>query len=98
MQGLNYFSTEGAQAFEMLLIVVNTLEKGDADSSWAREMSKTARDQTIFEYRLQKSRGTRGEMRGSLHEPQSYGPSERGLQAAMRSHSQQIMQLLLQIG
>ena len=71
MQGLDYFSTEGAQAFEILLIVVNTLEKGDADSSWAREMSKTARDQTIFEYRLQKSRGTRGEMRGSLHESQS---------------------------
>ena len=31
MQGLDYFSTEEAQAFETLQIVVNTLEKGDAD-------------------------------------------------------------------
>ena len=44
MQGLDYFSTEGAQAFETLLIVVNTLEKGGADSSWAREMSKTLQE------------------------------------------------------
>ena len=71
MQGMDYFSTEGAQELEILLVVVNTLKKGDADSSWAREMSKTARDQTIFEYRSQKSRGTRGEMRGSMHEFQS---------------------------
>lgn len=33
MQGLDYFSTEGAQAFENLQIVVNSLEKGGADST-----------------------------------------------------------------
>ena len=44
MQGLDYFSTEGAQAFETLQIVVNTLEKGGADSTWAREMSKTLQE------------------------------------------------------
>ena len=44
MQGLDYFSTEGAQAFKTLLIVINTLEKGGADSSWAREMSKTLQE------------------------------------------------------
>ena len=41
IQGLDYFSTEGAQAFETHQIVVNTLEKGGADSTWARETSKT---------------------------------------------------------
>ncbi|CAH3126470.1 unnamed protein product [Porites lobata] len=44
MQGLDYFSTEGAQAFETLQIDVNTLEKGGADSTWAREMSKTLQE------------------------------------------------------
>ena len=44
IQGLDYFSTEGAQAFETLQIVVNTLEKGGADSTWAREMSKTLQE------------------------------------------------------
>ena len=61
MQGLDYFSTEGAQTFETLQIVVNTLEKGGADSTWTREMCKTLQE-------TKKSRGTRGEMRGSLHE------------------------------
>ena len=44
MQGLDYFSTEGEQAFETLQTVVNTLEKGSADSTWAREMSKTLQE------------------------------------------------------
>ena len=35
---------QGAQAFETIQTVVNTLEKGGADSTWAREMSKTLQE------------------------------------------------------
>ena len=38
IQGLDYFSTEGAQAFETLQNVVNTLEEAGANTIWGKEI------------------------------------------------------------
>ena len=41
IQGLDCFSTEGAQVFATLQNVANTLEEGGAYSNWGKEVSKT---------------------------------------------------------
>ena len=97
MQGLGYISTEGAQAFVTLQIDVNTLEKGVADSSWAREMSKTL--QETKRYLKTDCKSHVGPEERCVDHCTNFSlsdPQERGLQAAMRPHSKQIMQLLLQ--
>jgi hypothetical protein len=44
IQGLDYFSTERAQAFETLQNAVNTLEEGGAYSNWGKEVSKMLKE------------------------------------------------------
>ena len=44
LQGLDYFSTEGAEAFDTLYNAVSVLEENGATSIWAMEMKNALRD------------------------------------------------------
>ena len=44
LQGLNYFLTEGAQAFETLESVVKTLVEGGATPIWGKEAKTTLKE------------------------------------------------------
>lgn len=44
LQGLDYFSTEGAQAFDTLESGINTLEENGASALWAKEMKHVLKE------------------------------------------------------